>query len=621
MICRYNKICYEKIGMKIVTIDSGVEIEHEALRSISIIGGVCIEEFEDSKFVITNDSFVDEDGHGTSMLGTICMHNKDIEVFIIKLKGLNQVYTESLICEGVSYAINIKEVKIISICLAVITETPSEKLRDLCKEANKNGIFIVSSAFNDMRYPSFPANFENVFGVGTGYFPSISSYKYVSRNKINILAHGTKQTVPTINGEYTESLGSSYAAAHFTGILANLLLSSQQDDTSNIFVKVKESSMESLLEVPVNLNSSEMLLMNENLINFQEEKFFSIIDDNVKAVAMFLPYNDSDFKGILGNVFHKLKVVLRIELPGYSNLDSQDVLTIDNVPSFYQLSRFDSVIIGNLTDGSIVDDFKYSVIEMCIKNNKNIITWDYPVLCIVSQIISKLGGVYIGKIYTPYYSSSFMDNGYLNFSLPSADNIPCLAIIDMEQNLSDDHFQLQLADYLTECNYTVSNIITDPKYIVYKNIDILFPYNAKRMVELEWGKWEIFLRLAKRYLAYQKQPDIFLTSVKAVINKQDSQGIHIRDNEALLNNIFLHGFKPDSYIGVISSNYNYEDVSKTCVLLESLFGIEPLFFINYDSINNGTQYFKVNSKKKVNIFKAKEREKIIKAIEKKFGSN
>jgi Subtilase family len=605
--------------MRIAIIDTGVETKHDALKNCQSIEGLTVIEHEDNSFEVVKDSFEDEVGHGTSVLGIICQHISKINPFVVKLKGINEKFSEELLCEGLFEVLKIDTIKIINISMGVITDAPSERLTTLCLEAYNRNIFIVASGYSNTAKPCYPAYYENVFGVGKGYFMSEKFYQYIPDNKTNVLAKGTHQKIASLNNAYTFSNGTSFATAHFTGILYNLLLNSDNKDRDEIIHKIKRHSTKPIIEVPLNYTKTEEILSYE-VSNGQQFSFYSSVDNDVEKVALF-PINCSDLRQIILNksIFDK-EIVLGIDFPGcIDNVDSDEIPIIKRVPNESDLAQFDSVVVSNITDGYGIDDFKLDILRSFIVSNKNIVTWNYPIYSIIQQLIINESHQYTGKLYYPYYSENFMKESYLNLSLPPSENIPSLPIIKMEEHIESFIYQYVLSNALEKSGYNVSNIAIDPHGILYENIDIIFPFSTNRMVDLEWEKWGIFLRLAKRLIAYRKQPDIFISGVGNLLQNDNFEPSHIDENDLLRNTIFLKGIKPDAYIGVIDAN-NINAIKKTYTYLDSVLGIEPLFFITQNAVDTGNRTLKLAHKKTVRVVNINDSKKIVKMIENRFSN-
>jgi hypothetical protein len=604
--------------MRIVLIDTGVETKHQALKNCSYLEGLTVVQKGVSSFEVIKDSFEDEVGHGTGVLGIICEHVGKFNPYIIKLEGAGE-FPESLLCEGIYHALKVDDVKIINISMGILTDAPSERLRALCARAHEMGVFIIASAHSNTNRACYPAYFENVFGVGKGYFMNEKFYQYIPNSKTNILAKGTHQQIATLNNSYTFSNGTSYATAHFTGILYNVLIHLKDDSLDVVIKEIIKKSTNPIIEVPLNYTKTEEILSYEATKN-QQFNFYSSIDDDVQNIALF-PVNCSDLRYIVRNkyLFNK-KIVLGINFPGSENLaENIDILIIERLPTEEDMSLFDSIVISNITDVYGIDDFKVEILRQFIKYNKNIITWNYPIYSIIQQIIRIEKYNYKGKIYYPYYSETFMKESYLNLSLPPSESIPSLPIIEMEESNEGFVHQYILSNVLQKRGYDVSNIVTDPHGILFGNTDIVFPFTTKRMVDLEWEKWGVFLRLAKRLIAHRKQPDIFISGVSDILadNKYTDD---LEGADLLKKTIFLKGIKPDSYIGVIGSEENIIHIEKIYTYLNSILGIEPIFFLTTQPKSLKKKYLKLSNKKKYLIISITETNRIIKLIEKKFSN-
>lgn len=608
--------------MKVVIIDTGVETTHDVLKHCGAINGLSVIQKEGNSFDIIENSFNDDTGHGTAILGIICEHITALDAYVIKLQGINNKFTEELLCEGLYHALRVADVGIINISMGVITDAPSERLRSLCIEAYQKNIFIVASAYSNASKPCYPAYFENVFGVGKGYFMSEKFYQYIPDNKTNILAKGTHQKIATLNNAFTFSNGTSYAAAHFTGILYNILINIEALNSESILQEIKQNSTQPIIEVPLNYTKTEEVLSYETN-STQQFAFYSSVPNNVKKVALF-PINCPEFKHIIKNqaLFDK-EIVLGIDFPGCTdNLDYTTISIVKQVPNSTELDLFDSVVISNITDGYGIDDFKLDMLTQFVVYDKNIITWNYPIYSIVRQIIAKEKHDYKGKIYFPYYSEDFMKEAYLNLSLPPSESIPSLPLISMEANTTGFGYQFVLSNTLAQKGYSVSNITIEPQGILFENIDIVFPYTSKRMVDLEWEKWGVFLRLAKRLIAYRKQPDIFISGIGHLLNQEieEDASDNNNENDMLKNTIFLKGIKPDTYIGVINSTENLHHIKQSYTYVSNILGIEPLFFITEKPVNQHNRFIKIAHKKRYAVVNINDSKKIVKMIEKRFSN-
>jgi len=212
-----------------------------------------------------------------------------------------------------------------------------------------------------------------------------------------------------------------------------------------------------------------------------------------------------------------------------------------------------------------------------------------------------------------------MKESYLNLSLPPSENIPSLPIIKMEKHIESFIYQYVLSNALEKSGYNVSNIAIDPHGILYKNIDIIFPFSTNRMVDLEWEKWGVFLRLAKRLIAHRKQPDIFISGVGNLLQNQNLDQQHTDEDDLLRNTIFLKGIKPDAYVGVIDLS-NINAIEKTYTYLQNVLGIEPLFFVTQNTVDSGNRTLKLAHKKRVKVININDSKKIVKMIENRFSN-
>ena len=582
--------------MKIAIVDTGVDLSHSAFEGIRYVSGLTIRQNEDESLTIIPDVFEDEVGHGTSILEIITQHTDTVEPHVIKLKGYQGNYTEELIEEGIRQALLIDDVRIVNVSMGIITDAPSAQLKELCEQAYNRGVFVVASANSDTTQPCYPAYFDYVFGVGKGYFVNYKQFQYAPHNRINVLAKGAHQRIAVLNNAYTYSNGTSFATAHFTGILYRIIEKTAPATWNEAIRAIQQQSCPPIIDVPLNFTKSEEVLSTA-VSKETEFSFYAALDDSVQKIAIF-PVNGAEMVPLLScrEIFAK-QIVLGIDFPGTRPPDSAVGLPfIDRIPIQAELRLFDTVVLGDITTEFGIDSFKHNMLRTFVRSDKNFITWDRPIYLILQQIIQQEHTSYGGKIYCPYYSETFLKESYLNLSLPPSEDIPSLVIIKMNAALEGTFYQQTISNSLKQGGYTPSNIVVEPHGVLFKNLDMLFPYTAKRMVDLEWEKWEVFLRLAKRAIACAKKPDIFLSGVGQLsLGNRLMAGSQSHIDGLLRSTVFIKGVSPDAYIGIIGNHTDFELVDTTNIFIKEVFGLDPICFITGDPAISQHQYVSLST--------------------------
>lgn len=143
-----------------------------------------------AKYNAIDDSADVEDnmGHGTSLLSLVLgikYQNEVVEginpyanIIIIKAVSDSGYTTPEIVSKGIEYAIENKA-SIINISLG--TKINNQELESSIKEAQNNGIIIVSSVGdNEDDYNTYPARYDGVIGVCAQYY---DGEKYILSNK------------------------------------------------------------------------------------------------------------------------------------------------------------------------------------------------------------------------------------------------------------------------------------------------------------------------------------------------------------------------------------------------------------------------------------------------------
>lgn len=204
--------------IKVALLDSGIDMNHERLYNKPI---TAINLQEDGNSFKVSNSIEDAYGHGTALAGIIYEHVPQMELLSIRVLNEKLKSTTTLLIKAIEIAIEAK-VHIINLSLGLVTNENIEQLHKVCNKALEEGIFIIS-AYNNEGLDSYPAAFLNVFGIKSEFTLRKNGYR-VDKNTLDVFANGCYQKVLWKENSYRYVKGNSYACAHFTGILAKLLM-------------------------------------------------------------------------------------------------------------------------------------------------------------------------------------------------------------------------------------------------------------------------------------------------------------------------------------------------------------------------------------------------------------
>ncbi len=251
------------LGVGVAVLDTGVDLNHPDLATsthcFDAFGGDCD----------------DRSGHGTHVAGTIAaLHNglgvvgvaPDVLIYAVRVLGDDGAGTDSAILAGLEWVLESWEsvtppIRIVNMSLGRpgnLDDSPP--LREAIARLSAAGITVVTSAGNDPTLSAtdqVPASYPEVIAVASStavpgrsecalraepvaadalsYFSSFAPF--VGGTGVSVTAPGSRQENLTIDcsiepegilslfldGQYAESVGTSMAAPHVTGVVALLL--------------------------------------------------------------------------------------------------------------------------------------------------------------------------------------------------------------------------------------------------------------------------------------------------------------------------------------------------------------------------------------------------------------
>jgi len=222
--------------IKVAIMDSGIDEQHEDLENTSIIQYNAVD-LEEPVF--------DKLGHGTAIAGIIAANDNEFglvgvspHVKILSIKVLNDEgkgEIESFV-RGIEWAID-HDADIINMSFGIKRDDP--QLKTAIEKALKHGVIVVAAVGNKMGSEAeFPAAYKEVISV-TGIDSTENIFSLASRGKVDFSAPGKDILSLSPNDQYAVYNGTSFATAHITGTIANLLLINDYSKNENINTFIK----------------------------------------------------------------------------------------------------------------------------------------------------------------------------------------------------------------------------------------------------------------------------------------------------------------------------------------------------------------------------------------------
>lgn len=221
-------------GVKVAILDTGIDSSHPDLRG-AVKGGY--------NAVGNSRSVRDRNGHGTHVAGIIASRKNrlgirgiapEVDLYAVKVlddRGSGKV---SDLIEGIEWAV---QNKMDVINMSVGTKENNQTLREAVQNAARAGVIMVAAAGNNGPSPNtvlYPAKYAEVISVG-----AVSKDRKIADfsargAEVDIVAPGKDIYSTWPGGGYKTLSGTSMAAPHVTGVVAQLLSGGAGKSTSSI---------------------------------------------------------------------------------------------------------------------------------------------------------------------------------------------------------------------------------------------------------------------------------------------------------------------------------------------------------------------------------------------------
>jgi hypothetical protein len=525
--------------LKVALIDTGVDVSHALFSSINIPQFVCV---NDQWQQLTYNP---DNGHGTG-----------IASILIKNAELFELHSYTLFAKAVSVPveayINLLQTLLNSaelydiIHMSLGVRHYNKELEAICSALRDKGVILVS-AFDNIGYVSYPAGFPFVIGVDTSVkCLKNDDFVYVGENSlINLKAKGGNQRIAWLNNTYMIVQGSSFAAAHVTAHIINLL--SRGNAKANLLKKFKEKALYIYPEEKIDKNDGD--------------RWYS----NIKKAAVF-PFNKETtsilrFPALLN---FEITDVYDTRLSGtlgktITALDGEKTYTVKNMDDCAW--NFDTLVLGHtheleyLTKSNIRQD----IINLCHNNKKNIFSFDDELFDADIRRRFDESGL---KIYYPEIRYEIIPQ---KFGKMYAVKTPVLGVFGTSSQQGKITLQLQLRRRLLRDGYTIGQIGSEPESILF-GMDYVYPFGYRSMVTLDNCQGIEYLNYRMSEID-KKECDLILTGAQAQTIPMLFSHISNFPMDCLS---FLLGTRPDAVILCVNFHDKPEDIKRTILSIESL---------------------------------------------------
>lgn len=222
-------------GVKVSVIDTGIDKSHPDLVD-NIAGGVnFVKSGRGARTTLDPNAWNDDHGHGTHVSGTVAATDNTIGVIgvapqarLYGVKVLNSAgsgYTSDII-SGIEWSVT-NNMQVINMSLGM--DTHVQALQDAVDAADTAGVVVVAAAGNSgdgnatTNNVGYPAKYSSAIAVSaTDSTDRIASFSSDGA-EVEIAAPGVNIYSTTRGGGYGTMNGTSMAAPHVAGVVANIL--------------------------------------------------------------------------------------------------------------------------------------------------------------------------------------------------------------------------------------------------------------------------------------------------------------------------------------------------------------------------------------------------------------
>jgi subtilisin len=251
-------------GIKVAVLDTGIDYTHEDLRVTS-----------GATFVQGETDYMDDNGHGTHVAGTIAALNNTIGVlgtapeaslYAVKVLNQNGGGTYSDVVAGIEWAIT-NSMNIINMSLGGSND--SRTLQTAVDNAYNTGILVVASGGNNgydrKGTISYPAKYSSVIAVGAVDQQNKRAFFSSVGRELELMAPGldVQSTVP---GGYASNNGTSMSAPHVSGVAA--LVWEKKPELTN--VQIRNSLNQTAVTLGDSFSYGNGLVNSLSAINYSE---------------------------------------------------------------------------------------------------------------------------------------------------------------------------------------------------------------------------------------------------------------------------------------------------------------------------------------------------------------
>lgn len=520
--------------VRVVVIDTGLDYCNHKFEN-SFENGVSLKSIEGG--IVTTPDAQDDVGHGTAVSNIILTECKNVKIIPVKVIGVDYYTEECVLIDALKFVLNHCDCDIINMSLGLNVCEHRKELNELINKLHDKGVIVIS-AFNNDGSMSFPAMLKNVIGVDvSAESKTIDDFEFVENSEVNLLAMGSNQRVLWLNNEYKMVCGSSFATAHVSAIVANLINSGIKPN--QVLTTLKKSA--------------------KKIIQGREIKELKLSFDIHRAIA--LPYNKEIHSVV------RFEEALAFELVGIYDVresgnvgkeiiaDSKKKYTVGNLLRIDWESDFDTLIIGhiNVLQKLLHFDLRKYLFLKSKLYGKSIYSFDY---------IATDKNEYGVTVFSPYVNETMLPQNTFG-KLYHIDK-PVLGVFGTGSKQGKFTLQMMLKKRFENDGYEVGYLGTEPSSLLFGAQEV-YPMGYENSVTIKG--FDSVLLLNKYMYNISHSADIILVGSQANTVPPHTGNEFYYTNKQIE---FLMGTQPDAVILCFNAHDDLKYISRTILTIENL---------------------------------------------------
>jgi subtilisin family serine protease len=212
-------------GVRVLVIDSGVEVEHETFAGRAIDTFALQEEqvWGTHRKRVSRTSSGDAFGHGTAVCSIIARHAPGAEIHSLQLLDGRNRTTQERVVSALDWALKQRyDVINCSFGIAEGQVKYKDSFKAIVDRAFCAGAILVAASNNhDFKRLEYPGAFPTVLACDFDGFEGLAFRRRVG-HLVQFIANGRKLRLAWSNGRWRTDSGSSYAAPHLAALVARI---------------------------------------------------------------------------------------------------------------------------------------------------------------------------------------------------------------------------------------------------------------------------------------------------------------------------------------------------------------------------------------------------------------